>query len=139
MKQQRSFTSLLRQGFTSTELVVASSLMVAMMGVVSPLAVRNSRLWIESRHHQLALEELTGELERLTAMDSTARASAIESLEPSERLLDAAPNAKIEAETFEDRDGQRLVLTLRWNRGDHPRAPLRLVAWLDPLATEASP
>ena len=37
---------------------------------------------------------------------------------------------------LQDQDGERLVLTLRWNRDDHPRAPLRLVAWLDPLATE---
>jgi Tfp pilus assembly protein FimT len=139
MKQQRSLKSRFHRGFTSTELVVASSLLVALMGVVGPLAVRNSRLWIESRHHQLALEELTGELERLTAMDSTARAKAIESLKPSGLLLNAAPDATIEAETLWDQDGERLVLTLRWNRGDHPRAPLRLVAWLDPLATEANP
>jgi hypothetical protein len=139
MKQQRSVKPRLRWAFTSTELVVASSLLVALMGVVSPLAVRSTRLWIESRHHQLALEELTGELERLTAMDSLARANAIESLEPSGRLLDAAPSATIEAEMLQDQDGERLVLTLRWNRDDHPRAPLRLVAWLDPLATEVSP
>ena len=139
MKPKRAFGSSHRQGFTSTELVVASSLLVGLMGVVGPLAVRSSRLWMESRHHQLALEELTGELERLTAMDSRARANAVESLEPSVLLLNAAPNAEIEAETLRDQDGERLALTLHWNRGDHPRAPLRLVAWLDPLATEASP
>ncbi len=139
MKQPRTFESSSRQGFTSTELVVASSLLVGLMGVVGPLAVSSTRLWIESRHHQLALQELTSELERLTAMDSRARANAVKSIEPSAFLLNAAPKAEIEAETLRDQDGERLALTLHWNRDDHPRAPLRLVAWIDPLPTEVSP
>lgn len=127
-----------RKGFTSTELVVASSLLVAVMSIVSPLAVRTTRLWKDSRDQQLALSELTGEVERLTAMDALAREAAIESLQPSAALAKAAPLAKIQVETIHDDEGKRIVLTLDWNQPNLPRAPVRLVGWLDPLPLEAT-
>ena len=122
-----------RCGFTSTELVVASGLLVTVMSIMAPLAVRTSRLWQDSRRQQLALQELAGEIERLTALDSAARAEAMQSLSPSESLVNAAPNAEISAETVGDEEGTRIVLTLNWNELDYPRAPIRLVGWLDPL------
>lgn len=128
-----------RPGFTSTELVVASSLLVAVMAIMAPLAVRTARLWQESRHQQLAMEDLAGELERLTALDPAARTEAMQSISPSESIAVAAPNAEIKAETVRDEEGSRIILTLNWNESDYPRAPLRLVGWLDPLPLEATP
>ena len=128
-----------RTGFTSTELVVACSLLVVVMSVIGPVAVRTGRLWQDSRHQQLALVELSSEIERLTALDATARAAAMQSLSPSQSLALAAPNAAIEAETLSDDDGTRIVLTLNWNESDYPRSPVRLVGWLNPLPTEQTP
>lgn len=122
-----------RCAFTSIEMVVASGLLVSVMAIMAPLAVRTSRLWQDSRRQQIALQELTTEIERLTALDSAARADAMQSLSPSESLISAAPNVVIKAETVVDNEGTRIVLTLDWNELDYPRAPMRLVGWLDPL------
>ncbi len=113
--------------------VVASGLLVTVMAIMAPLAVRTSRLWQDSRHQQVALEELAGELERLTALDSPERTEAMRSLTPSDTLAIAAPHAEITAATVADSEGTRIVLTLNWNELDYPRAPLQLVGWLDPL------
>lgn len=129
----------MRFGFTSTEMVVACSLLTAAMAVVGPMAVRTTRLWKDSRHQQLALEELTGQLERLTAMEPRERAAAMGSLSPSDALLAAAPFAEIQGETIRDQDGTRIVLTLDWHTAGMPQSPLRLVGWLDPLTTEDAP
>ncbi len=128
-----------RSGFTSTELVVASGLLVTVMAIMAPLAVRTSRLWQDSRRQQLAVEELAGEIERLTALDSAARTEAMQSLSPSESLASAAPSAEIQAETVTDDEGTRIILTLNWNELDYPRAPIQLVGWLDPLPLEETP
>jgi Tfp pilus assembly protein FimT len=128
----------IRSGFTSTELVVASSLLVALMSIMGPLAIRSARLWKDSRHQELALETLAGEIERLTAMNSDARTEAMESLTVSDLLSNAAPNATINAAIIQDEAGTRIELTLDWNQTDYPRAPLRLVGWLDPFPTEES-
>ncbi len=114
-------------------------MLVVVMSVIGPVAVRTSRLWQDSRHQQLALIELESEIERLTALDPQARTEAMESLTPSPALKLAAPNAEIEAESLRDVDGTRIVLTLNWNESDYPRAPVQLVGWLDPLTQEATP
>lgn len=128
-----------RSGFTSTELVVASSLMVATMAIVGPLAFRTSRLWQDTRHQQLAMEELSSELERLTALDSETRRQQIDSLTPSESLRLVAPDANLSAVIVDNDDGIQLVVSLDWNLRDAPRAPLQLVGWLDPLPQEETP
>jgi hypothetical protein len=128
-----------RQAFTSTELIVASTLMVATMGIIGPLAVRAARLWQSSRHQQVAIEALSDELERLTAMESDVRSEAIQNLIPSEALRLAAPDALLTAEVMKDSDGTRLVVTLDWNQPDEFRPPLKLVGWLDPLPQEDAP
>jgi hypothetical protein len=128
-----------RTGFTSTELVVASSLLVAVMAVIGPLTVRNVRLLRDARHQQLALEELSSEMERLTALQGDARVQAIEDLAPSQWLAAAAPDVEIKGEMVDDTDGNRLILSLDWNQPNYPRAPVRLVGWLNPLPGEATP
>ena len=55
-----------RSGTTMTELMVAAILMVSTMAIVAPLTVRTGRLWQDIRHHQLAVDTLSNELERLS-------------------------------------------------------------------------
>jgi hypothetical protein len=125
-----------RPAFTSTELIVASTLMVATMGIIGPLAVRTARLWQSSRHQQVAIEALSDELERLTALEPEARSEAIRNLSPSEALKLAAPDARLTAAVIQDSEGTQLVVTLDWNQPNELRAPLKLVGWLDPLPQE---
>ena len=128
-----------RSGFTSTELVVASSLMVATMAIIGPLAFRTSRLWKDTRDQQLAMQALSAELERLTALDPATRAQQIDNLTPSESLRLVAPDANLSAAIVENDDGVQLVVSLDWNQPNAPRAPLKLVGWLDTLPQEETP
>jgi type II secretory pathway pseudopilin PulG len=139
MIPDNSSTKRRRSGFTSTEVVVAASLLAAAMGIVGPLAVQTTRLAQDSRQQRLALDELSDQIERLTALDPPSRSDALQQLQVSEALSYAAPEATIQGETLRDADGVRLVLTLQWNHPSRPRAPVQLVGWLDPLPQESSP
>lgn len=121
-----------RCAFTITELVVAATLLVTAMSVVVPLAVRTGRLWQDSRHNRLAMEELSNQLDWLTSLDATERTVAIDEIGPSRQISSALPNPELSVETLTDENGTRLILSLAW---DHigPRAPISLVGWIDPL------
>ena len=123
------------RGFTITELVVAASLLVTVLSVITPLAVRSNRLWQQTRYYRLAVEELTNQLEYLTSLDSAQRAEALEKLAPSMAISNTLPNPVLTAETRSDDDGNRLILSLTWDRlGEN--VPVTLVGWFEPPPVE---
>lgn len=123
-----------RTAFTLTEVMVASTLLVAVMGTLAPLAIRCGQLWQESRHQQLAIDELANQLERLTLMDDSDRRDAINDLSLSAPLGEALPDATLSAELISDQHGSRIEMSLTWNRPGIPTAgPMKLVGWIDPL------
>jgi len=124
-----------RGGFTITELIVAATLLVVIMSVVASLTVRSGRLWQDSRHYRLAVDELSNQLERLISLDEASRAEEITKLSPSTQMLDTLPNPVLTAETLADESGTRLVLHLTWDRLGKS-SPVTLVGWVDPLPTE---
>jgi len=120
-----------------TDLVVGATLLVGVMSFVAPLAVRSGRLWQDSRHYRLALDELSNQLERLTSLDESERNAALADLSVSPRVRDRLPNPVLEGHSIHDRDGARLVLQLQWDRVG-PAKPVTLVAWIDPLPEAAN-
>jgi prepilin-type N-terminal cleavage/methylation domain-containing protein len=127
-------TQATRRGFSLIELIVAATLLIGAMSIVAPLAVRSARLQQDSQHYQLALDELSNQLERLTGLDADALETALAKLTPSPTVRDVLPHPVLSAETIVDDDGRRLVLQLQWDRVG-PARPLTLVAWLDPPTT----
>ena len=121
-----------RTGTTMTELVVAATLMVSALGIVAPLTVRSGRMWQESRQHELVLEELTNEFERLASLSPQQRELEMAELEPSEHLLHSLPSAKLSAKKIHDSNGTRLVMSVDWDRRGHPK-PISLIGWIDPM------
>ncbi|MGI9427903.1 MAG: hypothetical protein ACR2NM_04555 [Bythopirellula sp.] len=122
------------RGITVTELVVAAGLLVVVMSVVTSLAVRNGRLQHDSRHYRLAVDELTNQLERLTALDADRLADAIAELAPSAQIQGTLPNPELTSERISDEFGDRLVLHLVWDRLGK-RRPVTLVGWIDAQPT----
>lgn len=122
----------IRRGYAMTDLVVAATLLVGIISFVAPLAVRSGRLWQDSRHYRLALDELSNQLERLTNMDEARRKAALAELSVSSQVRDRLPNPVLHGRSIDDSDGARLVLQLQWDRVG-PAKPLTLVAWIDPL------
>ena len=121
-----------RRGYAMTDLVVGATLLVGVMSFVAPLAVRSGRLWQDSRHYRLALDELSNQLERLTSLDENERDTALAELSVSPQVKARLPNPMLEARKINDGDGARLVLQLQWDRVG-PAKPVTLVAWVDPL------
>ena len=134
MRRTHSCPADRRCGFTLTELLVSATLLVSIIALVAPLTVRSGRLWQECRYQRLGLDELAGQLDRLTSLDQDQRAAEIAHLVPSEPIRAALPNPQLTSEIVVDRDGTRLILRLAWDRPGGAKQ-VALVGWLDPLPT----
>ncbi|MDZ4849603.1 MAG: hypothetical protein SGI77_09930 [Pirellulaceae bacterium] len=119
----------LRSGTTIAELIVACSLLVTGMTLIAGGAVQSHRLRQDTRHYQLALDEVANQLERLVTMTSDERNAAIQNLRPSEWLESILVNPEISAETIDDEDGERVMVNLQWNRRGQA-IPISLVGWI---------
>lgn len=121
-------------GFLLTEVLVAAIVLAAVISVVSGLAVRSGRLRLDTRHYQVALEELTNQLDRLQALEEADRAAALERLTPSEHAQAVLASPKLSAQILDDAHGRRLTLSLAWDRFGK-REPVTLVGWLPAVAS----
>ncbi|MGB1925214.1 MAG: hypothetical protein ACPHL6_01705 [Rubripirellula sp.] len=117
-----------RNAFTSTELVVACSLLVTSISTVAMIAVKTTRIWQDSRHQQIALEELSSQIDRLTSLSPKARTDAIRELKPSDLLIAISPNVTITA-TWDNEEKTAIKLQVDWN-SVQPKAPVRLIGWV---------
>ena len=120
----------LRRGLTLTEVVVAATLVVSMIGLVAPLTVRTGRVWQSTRQYRLAFNELANQMELLTSLGVSRCDAALADLKPSESTAETLPDARLEGKLIRDQDGTRLILSLDWDRGSNS-VPLTLVGWLD--------
>jgi len=127
-----------RAGLMIPDLIVAATLTLALIGTLTTCTVRCGRLMIDTRHHQLALDELSNQLERLVAFSEQERAKAILELTPSDEVARVLSKATMAAETIIDASGTRIVLRLNWDRGALA-TPLKLTAWTKPQPTEQAP
>jgi len=127
-----------RVGGTMPDLIVAAVLTMTLIGTLTTFTVRSGRLIAETRRHQFAVDELTNQLERLQALDSETLDAAIATVAPSEEASVTLPAAVISAEKIDDSLGERIVLSLNWERGA-VATPIRLVGWIKPASTESSP
>ena len=132
MMRQRSA---LRQGIITFELLVSAGLIVCMIGVLAPLTVRTSRMINDGRQVRMAVSELSNQIDFLTRFERERLLEELETLNPSEEVRQALPNAKLAGEVKSDSDGSRLILTIDWDRPVKGN-PLSLVAWIDAAPME---
>jgi hypothetical protein len=118
-----------RHGTSATEVIVAATLLLSMIGLVVPTTVRAGRIWRDSRHYQIAMNELSNQFEFLSSLDDAERAKALEQLQVSEQARRSLSDASIEASLATKEDGVRLTLSLNWNRGVDAK-PVKIVGWL---------
>ena len=120
-----------RRGLMITELIVAATLLITALSLVVTLSFRTGKLWQDSRHYKLAVEELTNQLERLTVLDETELDAALAELETSETIQSALPNPRLSGTKLSDENGPRVILEIQWDRIGQAE-PLTLVGWLVP-------
>ncbi len=131
MKNQHS----LRRGLMMTELIVAATLLITALSLVVTLSFRTGKLWQDSRHYKLAVEELTNQLERLTILDEAELDAALDELAVSEKMQTMLPRPRLSGTKLADENGTRVVLNIQWDRVGKAK-PLTLVGWLVPAKEE---
>jgi hypothetical protein len=107
------------------------------LSLLATLSFRSGKLWQDSQHYKLAVDELTNQLELLTLLSETALDEALTNLEVSPAIQATLPNAQLSGRKLDDELGTRVVLEINWDRLGKPE-PLRLVGWLD-QSTEDMP
>ena len=127
-----------RNGLTLLECIVAAGLLVVAVAASGKLSMSAGRIWQQSRYHRLALEELSNQLEVLRAVPATERDEQLQTLRLSELTEQTLPNPSLQGKVIDDDLGQRIKLTLQWDRFQE-RASLDLVGWVMPPASSTSP
>jgi hypothetical protein len=107
-----------------------------------PLVVRHGRLLESCRHYRLALDELSNQLDRLTALPEADARAELEQLKPSSFIAAKLPGAELTGQLQPADIGNRLTLRLSWN--DLPQRPttVPMSAWIlpaGPLPTGSTP
>ncbi len=125
-----------RHGLGMTELIVAATLLITALSLLVTLSFRTGKLWQDSRHYQLAVQELTNQQERLTSLDETALDTALTELVVSAAMQNALPNPRLTGKKISDDDGTRVLLEINWDRLGTAH-PLSLVGWIAPPAEAA--
>jgi hypothetical protein len=127
-----------RRGLFMTELIVAAILLITSLSLLVTLSFRTGKLWQDSRHYTLAVNELTNQLERLTALDAAEIDEQLAELAPSAAIQAALPNPKIAGEKLTDEYGVRVRLEIEWDRPGNAK-PVTLTAWVTPSTEEDEP
>ncbi|RLS34748.1 MAG: hypothetical protein DWH79_03480 [Planctomycetota bacterium] len=132
-----------RRGVALFELLVAFSLLAVVVSVSAGLVVRHGRLLTSARNQRLAIDELTNQMERLTAFRPDELAAFLAAPIPSplvrDHLAEVTLGCTIDEPTAGD-DERRVVLAIEWNEPGRRGNPLRLAGWLrGTLPVEVAP
>jgi hypothetical protein len=124
------FTRSRRRATTALEIIISFTLLSTALACATPLVVRHTHLLASQRHYRLALDELSNQLERLSASPPAELPAAVEQLAPSEFAAAHLPGAELHGQLADADSGQRLTLKLTWDEPQRREAPLSLSTWI---------
>jgi hypothetical protein len=127
-----------RRGATIIEFVVACSLLGSLMLLVVPSAIRITRVQRMMRHHRIAMDEITNQLDRLGQLPIDQIEEQLITLTPSEFALAGLPNPSLSGSLHESAEGYRLAIQISWDSPGQNVAPLTMATWLFPTPTTES-
>jgi hypothetical protein len=117
-------------GHTRLEMMVSAFILTAIISVLSAAFTRLTKVWDSTKDFQLASQELSNHLERLTLLSKAECRAQLQSLAVSSPVQAAIPGCRLSGEMKEGQDAVRIVLSLHLK--DAMRSePLVLVGWLD--------
>jgi hypothetical protein len=128
----------LRGGTGSLDTLVAFTLLVTVLSVATPLVVRHTRLLKSQRDYRLALDELSNQMDRLTALSADELPNALNELTPSSFLAERIPGSRLSGELQAAETGFRLKLRLSWDESQQ-NPPVSLAAWVIRPRSNGSP
>lgn len=127
-----------RRGTTLLECIVAASILSIAIATVTMAVFRIGRIWTDTGHYRIAMQEVSNHLESLTQLPPDQVQIAIDSLAVSSDVARSLVDAKFNGELIQDEFGDRVKLALTWGDGRTTR-PIRMTAWLAQPITEDNP
>lgn len=121
-----------RHGASSLEVIVALTLLVTVLGLSMTLIVRHGRLLMAQRHYRQALDELSNQLDRVTALPVDDIPQTLKQLSLSEFAAARLTAGKLSAELKPADMGQRITMRLTWNE-PHEQS-VSMTGWILPRA-----
>ncbi|MEQ1829609.1 MAG: hypothetical protein ABL921_26845 [Pirellula sp.] len=109
---------------------MSAFVLTAIISVSSASFTRLTTVWDSTRDFQLASQELSNHLERLTLLSKEECTKQLESLTVSSPVQEAMPGCWLHGELKEDKDTARIVLSLH-SKNSMRNQPIVLVGWLD--------
>ncbi len=119
-----------RRATTMLEVIVSLSLLMSAMSLSLPLIFQQGRLLVEQRNYRLALDELSNDLDRLSATSVNDLAGALRQLTVSTFTAKRLHHAKFTSDLKAADIGQRLTLTITWK--NYHEQSVALTAWIIP-------
>jgi hypothetical protein len=126
-----------RRGTSSVEVLVAFTLLASVLGLATPLVVKQQRLLAAQRDYRLALDELSNQLDRLTVLSQDELAAAVEQLLPSSFITARLSDVRLRGELKSQDPGTCVILRITWDELQRGAAPLAMAAWVYPKPAAA--
>jgi hypothetical protein len=104
-----------RRATSMLEVIVALTLLVSVLSLSVSLIVRHARLLTAQRHYRQALDELSNQMDRITALPADDVAQTLKQLSPTQFAAARLQGAELSAEVNPADIGQRVTLRLTWN------------------------
>jgi hypothetical protein len=119
-----------RAGTSTFDALVAFTLLVTTISVAAPLVVRHGRLLKSQRDYRLALDELSNQIDRVSALSADELPAAMKELVPSAFISERIPSAQLTGDLQPTEIGTRVVLTISWNASQGRKESISLAAWI---------
>jgi hypothetical protein len=119
-----------RCGSTSYEVLVAFTLLTTLLSLSLSSMVRHGRLLTSEQNYRLALDELSNQLDRLTALPGNELSQAVKELQLTPFTAERLSDAKLVGEIAPTDIGQRV--TLRLVSRDPNGLKVSMAGWIFP-------
>ncbi len=124
-----------RFGFVSIEILVAATLLVALISSLAAMQYRLILVAKDTKHYQLALHEAANQIIELQAAPLPKLDEAIELATINEEVLQSLPGGKMQIEKIADTKGTRVIVRLTWERLG-ASVPVELTGWISTAPSE---
>ena len=120
-----------RRGATSVlEVIVALTLLLSVLSLSVSLILRHGHLLTAQRHYRQALDELSNQMDRVTALPEDEVPQALKQLSLSPFAVARLSAAKLSADLKPGDMGQRITMRLTWNES-HEQI-VSMTGWIFP-------
>jgi hypothetical protein len=125
-------------GTSILETLIAFTLLATVLTFSTSALHRHNRLLSAQRDYRIALDELTNQLDRLSAIPLQRLQAELENMTPSAFTVERLPGAELRGDVQEADVGRRITLRLAWDERKRRDAPVTMAAWAFPEFTAQS-